>query len=205
MKYIIFDFDGTIANSSIVFMHAWNEYADQYSYKKVSEHDIAEARTMTLQQCAKKFHFPMYKMPIILPKIYSYLHQRIDEVLLYDGMHEALQYLADEGYTLYILSSNNRENIEAFLNKEGIDVIEEVLTASKLFGKDRVLKKFMKQNQIAAADIFYIGDELRDAEACQKCAIDFGWVSWGLQGYDIMKQMNPNRIFETPADIVEQL
>ena len=205
MKHIIFDFDGTIANSSIVFMHGWNEYADQFNYLRVNEQDILLARTMTLQQCAKKFNFPMYKMPIILPKIYSYFKRHVHEIHLYDGMRETLNTLKQQGFKLYILSSNDKGNIESFLQIQQITAIDEVLTSNKLFGKDRVLQKFMKQRQIHKEEIFYIGDELRDIEACNRCGISFGWASWGLQGFDLIEKENPKLVFDTPEDIVTQL
>ena len=200
---IIFDFDGTIANSSIVFMHGWNAYADQYRYLKVDESDIELARKLTLHECAKRFHFPMYKMPIILPKIYSYFKQHVHEIEAYEGMKEALEALKKEGYALYILSSNDKANIEAFLQHNDITVIDEVLTSNKLFGKDRVLKRFMRERKVEAESIFYVGDELRDIEACNKCNIDFGWVSWGLQGFELIEKEKPKMQFQQPSDIIK--
>ena len=205
MQHIIFDFDGTIANSSIVFMNGWNKFANQYRYLQVNEKDIQLARNMTIHECAKKFNFPMYKMPIILPKIYGYFKQHIDEISLYEGMKEALMGLKEQGYNLYILSSNDKSNIESFLQLQQLDGIDEVLTSNKLFGKDHVLQKFMKQRQIAASDIFYIGDELRDIKACNKCQIDFGWASWGLHGYELIAKENPKLLFDSPTHIVSQL
>lgn len=205
MKHIIFDFDGTIANSSIVFMNGWNQFADIYGYLQVNEKDIELARNMTLHESAKKFQFPMYKMPIILPKIYGYFKEHIHEISPYDGMKEVLQTLQDLGFQLYILSSNDKSNIESFLQLQGITSISEVFTSNKIFGKDRVLKKMMKQRQIAKEDIFYIGDELRDLEACNKCQIDFGWASWGLQGYEVLAHEKPKLLFDSPQHIVELL
>lgn len=205
LQYIIFDFDGTIANSSIVFMNGWNKFADQYGYLPVDEGDILQARTMTIQECAKKFKFPMYKMPIILPKIYGYVNEHINEVTIYEGMKEVLFRLKEQGYKLCILSSNNRSNIERFLQLQQISCIDEVLTSSKLFGKDKILRLFMKQHNVGTKEIFYIGDELRDIEACNKCDINFGWASWGLHGYELIAPKNPSLIFNMPADITNQL
>ena len=204
MKTLIFDFDGTIANSSIVFMHGWNEFADQYGYLKVDEGDIALARGLTLHECAKKFHFPMLKMPIILPKIYKYFHANIGQVQPYEGICEMLKALKEAGNELVILSSNEKRNIDAFLKQHGITEFQTILSANKLFGKDRTLKKFMKDRQLNGESIFYIGDELRDLQACQKCGISFGWVSWGLQGEQLINPYNPSNKFYSPNDIISQ-
>ena len=205
MKKIIFDFDGTIADSSMVFMQGWNQFAKQYGYLPVNEDDIKLARNMTIHECARKFRFPMYKIPVILPKIYSYFKQHITEVQVYDGMKDVLKQLKKAGFKLYILSSNDKANIETFLQHNGIDEIDEVLTSNKIFGKDYVLKKFMKMYGYQPNEVFYIGDELRDIQACNKCGIPFGWASWGLQGLELIKKEKPMHLFYKANDIVRIL
>lgn len=202
MKTIIFDFDGTIADSSEVFMHGWNAYADQYGYLKVDEEDIRLARSMTLHECAKRFQFPMLKMPIILPKIYRYYHAHISEVKPYDGVQDMLKFLKAEGHHLVIVSSNEKANIEGFLKLNEIQEFETVLSANKLFGKDRALKRYMQEKSMDPTSLYYIGDEVRDLEACKKCRIPFGWVSWGLQGEEIIEAYAPAKKFFSPKDII---
>lgn len=206
MKTIIFDFDGTIANSSIVFMNAWNEFAPQYGYLQVDESHIQQIRKLTIQQGAKKYNFPMIKLPFILPKMYSYVHTHIHEVEPYEGMVDVLHLLKKAGYKLVILSSNDQRNIESFLQHHQLLLFDKILTSSKLFGKDRTLKLYMKESGEQPHDIFYIGDELRDFEACKKCRIAFGWVSWGLQGEELIEAAGgiAEKFYE-PAHIVKKL
>lgn len=201
METIIFDFDGTIADSSYVFMNGWNAFADQYGYEKVDEQDIKLARSMTLHECAKRFRFPMLKLPVILPKIYSYYNAHISKVDPYGGIVEMLHQLKQAGYRLVILSSNEKKNIEDFLERHEISVFDTVLSANRLFGKDRTIKKYMRDTGVAASQLFYIGDELRDLDACKKCNIPFGWVSWGLQGEELIKPHAPANLFYNPNDI----
>lgn len=203
MKTIIFDFDGTIADSSYVFMHGWNAFADQYGYKKVDERDIASARGLTLHECAKRFHFPMMKMPIILPKIYRYYNEHISQVSPYVGIADMLKALKAAGHQLVILSSNEKKNIDDFLAVHALKEIDLVLSANKLFGKDRALKRYMRDARIDASNLFYLGDELRDLEACQKCGIAFGWVSWGLQGEELIAPHGPTFKFYSPMEITD--
>lgn len=205
LKYIIFDFDGTLANSQDVFMHAWNIFADQYNYKHVVPEDLIATRHLTLQQKAKQFRFPMHKLAIILPKIYRYFREHVQEVRLFDGIKEMLDKLTQNGYTVVILSSNAKENIELLLQQEQIHSVSEVLTSSKLFGKDTVIKKFMKQQQLTAEHVLYVGDELRDILACNKVGVPFMWVSWGLDGFELIEKENPKYVVHTPEEVTEKL
>lgn len=205
MKYVMFDFDGTLADSSGVFMNAWNTYADQYDYDPVVREDLVLTRNLTLQQRAKQFRFPMHKLPLILPKIYRYFKENVNEVKLFDGIKEMLDALSEMGYEITILSSNAKENIELLLQQEQIDTVSQVLTSSKLFGKDTVIKKFLKQRQLSAEQLLYVGDEVRDIIACNKVNVPFMWVSWGLDGYEMIEKEKPKYVVHSPKELLYTL
>lgn len=205
LKYIIFDFDGTLANSAQVYIDAWNSLADKYKYLPITIDDLAEIQHLDNHSKAKKFQFPMHKLSIILPKIYRYFNEHAHEVPLFEGMKEMLETLSSKGYKIIILSSNEKRNIESVLKREDIRTISEILSSKKLFGKDKVIKKFMKQYQLKPEQLLYVGDELRDIQACNKLGVPFMWVSWGLDGYELIEKENPQFIVHTPDDIVAQL
>ena len=205
MKYVIFDFDGTLADSSAVFMNAWNTYAETFKYTPVKSEDIISTRNLNLHQRAKLFNFPMHKLPIILPKIYGYFKAHILEVKVFEGIKEMLDALSQEGYNIVILSSNAKENIELLLKQEQIDSVSQVLTSSKLFGKDTVLKKFFNKQQILPEDALYVGDEVRDIIACNKVGLPFMWVSWGLDGFELIEKEKPKYVVHTPQEITDTL
>ncbi|MDM5334260.1 HAD hydrolase-like protein [Ureibacillus composti] len=205
MKYIIFDFDGTLANSSDVFIKAWNVFSNTYQYDPITYEDVLATKHLTLHQRAKQFNFPMHKLPIIIPKVYKYFNDHIQEVKLFDGIKEMLESLEREGYKIAILSSNAKENIELLLQSEQINAVGEVLTSSRIFAKDVVLKKFMKQQKLTPDQIVYVGDELRDILACNKVKIPFMWVSWGIDGFEIIEKENPKYVVHTPSEIINTL
>ncbi|MDN7228037.1 HAD-IA family hydrolase [Planococcus sp. N064] len=205
MTTIIFDFDGTLADSMPLFMQAWNTYAGQFSYLPVSEKDLAASRNLTIQQRAKKYGFPMHKIPVILPKVYQYFKAHMNEVALFDGIKEMLEALAKNGYRIVIISSNAKENIELFLKQEGIETVSQVLTSSRIFGKDTVIRKYMKQQNVTPAQLLYVGDEVRDIVACNKVAVPFAWVSWGLDGFELIEKERPKFIVHTPQELLDAL
>lgn len=205
MKYVIFDFDGTLADSNHLFMKAWNLFADQYHYDYVTEEDLVTSKNLTIHERAKKYGFPMHKLPIILPKVYRYFKEHIDEVQLFEGISEMLNSLQQEGYKIVIISSNAKENIELILKQQQVHAVSKVLTSSRLFGKDTVIKKFMKQQQLTRGDVLYVGDEIRDIIACNKVGVPFVWVSWGLDGYELIEKEKPSYIVHSPKELSELL
>ena len=205
MKYVIFDFDGTLADSNHLFMKAWNLYADQYHYDYVTEEDLVTSKNLTIHERAKKYRFPMHKLPIILPKVYRYFKEHIDEVQLFDDISEMLNSIQQTGYKIVIISSNAKENIELLLKQQQVHVVSQVLTSSRLFGKDTVIKKFMKQQKLTQDDVLYVGDEIRDIIACNKVGVPFVWVSWGLDGYELIEKENPSYVVHSPKELSELL
>ncbi|MBX0315941.1 HAD-IA family hydrolase [Planococcus glaciei] len=205
MTTIIFDFDGTLADSMPLFMQAWNTYAVQFNYLPVSEKDLAASRNLTIQQRAKKYGFPMHKIPVILPKVYQYFKAHMNEVALFDGIKDMLDSLAHNGYRIVIISSNAKENIELFLKQEGIETVSQVLTSSRIFGKDTVIRKYMKQQNVSAEQLLYVGDEVRDIVACNKVAVPFAWVSWGLDGFELIEKERPKFVVHSPQELLDAL
>ena len=205
MKYVIFDFDGTLADSMHLFMKAWNLFADQYHYDHVTEEDRVTSRNLTIHERAKKYRFPMHKLPIILPKVNRYFKEHIDEVQLFEGIPEMLNSLQQAGYKTVIISSSAKENIELLLKHQQVDAVSQVLTSSRLFGKDTVIKKFMKQQKLTQDDVLYVGDEIRDIIACNKVGVPFVWVSWGLDGYELIEKENPSYVVHSPKELSELL
>lgn len=205
MKTIIFDFDGTLADSHQVFMNAWNAHAKKYKYKEVVYDDLEATKHLTIHERAKLFEFPMHKLPLILPKIYRYFKDNVHDVQLFKGIKEMLYELANRGHRIVILSSNKKENIQLLLRQEQIDCVSEVLTSRKLFGKDIVLKKFMRQHNMDCEDILYVGDEVRDIIACNKVNVPFMWVSWGLDGQELIEKENPKYIVHSPNEMIKIL
>lgn len=186
-------------------MHAWNTIAEEYNFERVTKEDLITARNLSIGQRAKKYRFPMHKMPIIIPKIYRYFREHINEVKLFNGISEMLNTLSQKGYVIIILSSNAKENIELLLKQEQIDSVSQVITSSKIFGKDTVLKKFIKQHHLEPKQLLYVGDEVRDILACNKVGVPFMWVSWGIDGYELIEKENPKYVVHTPIEVIETL
>ena len=78
-----------------------------------------------------------------------------------------------------ILSSNSKENIQRFLGMHDGEMFDFVYTAKSIFGKDQTLKKLLKERGYAKEEVLYVGDELRDAEACRKAGIACALVTCG--------------------------
>ncbi|TWT25972.1 HAD-IA family hydrolase [Planomicrobium sp. CPCC 101110] len=205
MKYILFDFDGTLADSAQLYMNAWNLLAGRYNFKPVTKEDLVSTRNLTIPEKARQYDFPMHKLPVILPQIYRYFKEHVNDVKLFEGIKETLGKLAQNGYIIVIVSSNSKENIDLLLQQEQIGSVSQVMSSSRIFGKDAVIKKFMKIHNCAPHEMLYVGDEVRDIVACNKVSVPFMWVSWGLDGFELIEKEKPKYVAHTPEEIIDAI
>ena len=202
MKYIIFDFDGTLADSTAVFASAWNTLAQKYKFKGIELKEIDALKKLSIAERSKLFDFPMYKLPMILPQFYRLYRQSLNDVHLYNGMKEVLTEIDKRGYKILIISSNSQENILEFLKMNGIHCVSNVLCSNRIFGKDKVIKKFLKDSSITPSEVIYIGDEQRDIVACKKVGVPIIWVGWGYDAIEVVQQEEPEYKVATPQEIL---
>jgi len=203
MKYIIFDFDGTLADSTAVFASAWNTLAQKYKFKGIEFKEIESLKKLSMAERSKLFDFPMYKLPMILPQFYRLYRQSLNEVHLYEGIKDVLTEIDKRGYKILIISSNSQENILEFLKMNGIQCVSNVLCSNRIFGKDKVLKKFLKDSNSTASDVLYIGDEQRDIVACKNVGVPIIWVSWGYDSIEVIQQEEPEYKVNAPKEILD--
>ena len=202
IKYIIFDFDGTIANSQYAFVSAWNHLAEKHGFKKLEHDGLEDLKKLTIKERSRLLNFPMYKLPIVMPDLYAAYRDSILDVTLFGGMKELLNDLENKGYHIAIISSNSEENIKEFLNRNGVKVTD-ILCSSRIFGKDKVIKKFLKSHNVQPSEVIYVGDELRDIIACKKCNVKVIWVSWGFDSIEVVQSENPDYMIQTPDEILQ--
>ncbi|WP_110114413.1 HAD-IA family hydrolase [Bacillus sp. CGMCC 1.16541] len=202
MKYIIFDFDGTLVDSKDITIDAFNELGDKYKMKSLSREELEELRKVSIVERCKALEFPLYKLPFFVVDFYKVYKQSISKLRVFDGIKEMLSVLKNQGYELVIISSNSEANIHEFLRQNDIRDIDHVFCSSNLFGKDKVIKKFLKSYQLRPHDVMYVGDEHRDLVACRTSGIDMIWVTWGFDTIETLQQEQPAYTVHTPADIV---
>ncbi|MGG0187738.1 HAD-IB family phosphatase [Bacillus rhizoplanae] len=201
-KYVIFDFDGTLVDSKDIFIPIFNEMAEKHRFKKVTEEDVEELRKLSIPERCKLLQVPLYKIPMLALEFYKLYQPSVQKLTLFDGISDVLKTLKQSGYEIVIVSSNAEEHIREFLRHNEIDFIHDVFCSNNIFGKDKVIKKFLKANKLQNSDVIYVGDELRDIVSCKKIGVEVIWVSWGYDVIETVQAESPNYIVNVPKEIV---
>jgi len=197
MKYrlIIFDFDGTLADSFQWFAGAINQLADRYKFNRIAPGEHEMLRGCDARAILKYLRVPLWKTPRIASHMRTLMNRDIERISSFPGVGQALRRLAQQGAQLGMVSSNSNKNIQLILGAENAGLFTYRECGVSIFGKAAQLRKILRTCRIPPPAAIYIGDELRDLDAARAVGIKFGAVAWGYTRLEALKAQAPDEIF----------
>ena len=199
---VIFDFDGTLADTLDTVVKIVNDHADHFGYRKVSKEDIPYLQGKRPTEILSYLGISFFKLPLWIRKIHSEINKEIINMKLTVDLSPLLSEIhLDEKKTLGIITSNTQDNVRQFLSKNQIAFFDFVHTGKNVFGKSRVINKILKQHSINKNDACYICDEVRDIEAARKSGIPSIAVTWGYNTRDALIKEHPDFIADNPKEL----
>jgi len=204
IDHILFDFDGTIANTLPLAFELYNEVAEQYNFISAERSELAQLMNMSISEILNLKNIPLYMIPIALINVKKKMKQRLSEVKPFAGIKVFLENLKQSGFHLSVISSNSKENMIEFFEMHDINVFNYIYSSTSLFGKDKLIKHYLKAVKTSAENVIYIGDEIRDIEAARASNIKKISVAWGYNDKDILSKHKPDYLVDT-LDAVEEI
>lgn len=208
MKYriLVFDFDGTIANTLGETRRIFNEIAPEYGIRRVEEDELHALRHLSLKQLLEQLQISKWHVPVLIARGTGLMRAGIGDMPLIDGMGEVLRVMRENVDGFGILTSNVAENVDVFLRSHGLrDHFDFISSTSKLTGKAKHLKAIRKTFSLRQDEMLYVGDELRDVKAAQKAKIPIAAVTWGFNSRESLAAEKPDHLFDHPSDFLRLL
>lgn len=187
--HIILDFDGVLANSWQVYLSGVNYALNELNISPVSD---TEAREITTRELLQKCRIGFFRQCSLVRKVKSYIGKRREMIGIFRDFSSACEDIEKhKGILFSIISSNSKENIEAFLDSHGVHFVSNIVSDSALFGKERQIRNFLKSHKINPELCLYVGDEVRDIEAAKKSGIRSLAVTWGYDSVIKLRESKP--------------
>jgi phosphoglycolate phosphatase len=200
---IIFDFDGTIANTMEHVKDIFNEIAGEFNFRRIEEAEWEKAREIKTKDIFKKIGISFFKLPKILKRVGEIVSKKIEKLRPIDGIKKALEELKNEGYVLGILTSAEEKNVITFLKNNQIDFFDFIYSSRDIFGKARKMGRLLKKENLKKEQVIYVGDETRDIEAAKKTGIKSIAVTWGFNSKELLLKENPNFLVANPSELFD--
>jgi phosphoglycolate phosphatase len=203
-KVIIFDFDGTIADTVEALVSIANRLAIEFDYIQITPNELTLLRNLTSREIIRYSGVSVLKIPFLFKKVKSELKNKITELEPISGVKEALIELNQQGYTLGVITSNSQENVTEFLRFHNLNYLFEFLYSGvTIFGKTTIINNVLRQKQLKPETVIYVGDETRDIEAAKKANIKVIAVSWGFNSPEALAKQNPDFLIHHPSELLD--
>lgn len=200
-KTIVFDFDGTIADSLPVMLRIYGILVPKGP--EITKELFQFLRKLPAHKVAAHLDVSLWRLPWLLRRGRKTMHDHMEDVQPIDGIEDVIRQLKKRGYNLHIVTSNSRSNVQLFLRMHKLEnYFDDVHAVRRLNGKPRALRALARKLQVDVADTYYVGDEARDIIATQKIDMPIVAVGWGFNDMKLLKEMNPTNTARTPKDLL---
>lgn len=204
-QLVIFDFDGTLADSGDWFLSVADHLAERFKFRHVPPGEVERLRGRTTREVIRYLGIPRWKLPAIGRYVHALLAEQTDKIGLFDGVGALLDRLVASGARIALVTSNAEGNARAILGAENAAKITWFECGASLFGKAPRYRRVLRKSGVPRDAAFSIGDETRDITAARKVGICCGAVLWGYANRSALTALAPDAVFESPEAVAELL
>jgi len=198
---VIFDFDGTIADSFEYVFDFLKKEAGNTS--KFTTAELKDLRKMPMRRLALRLGISVWRLPLTYFKGRQVMRAHMEHVEPFDGMIDVIRQLHADGYQLFIASSNSSRNIKQLLRRQGVlSCFRTVRSSAGITGKPALIRQLLVRYRLSRRTAWYVGDEMGDVVAASRAGVHSLAVSWGFADPEKLKQLGPDAFADAPADIL---
>ena len=202
-KTVIFDFDGTIADTLSPVVEIINEHAHEFGIDGIDKFEVQKFRNLSITYLVKEFKFNVIHLQKLVSMIKRQLPKKLEKIKIFEGMSEVFTQLKDNKVQLGIVTVNNVKTVTDLLTDEQEKQFDFIFSTRSLFGKHKELNRIAKNYDLAKEYTLYIGDEVRDIEAARKSGFKIAVVTWGYNSAELLEKHAADYLLHRPAQILD--
>lgn len=202
---VIFDFDGTLADTIGLLLQVYNEHAHAFSADTVQMSEFTALRKMGYRRALKAKRLKWHHLPKLVAFIRKEMRQHMGEVKPYAGIVALLENLKDREVAIGVLTSNDLALVQEFFVAHQFPAFDFVVSERTIFGKEKALARILTRHGLDRQNVVYVGDEPRDVVASKKAGVTSVGVTWGLGGREMLESSYPDYLVDTVEELVSVL
>ena len=202
-KYVIFDFDGTLADTEEANFVIYQKLAEKYNLRSITMDELGHLKKMHAREVMAYIELKKRYLPFLLKKGKSLLTQDIKNIrLCKPDIFHTIGKLKEMGIKTAIITTNSKTNVKLFLEAHNADVFDLIVSAT-MFGKESKMKRIVKKKKLSLGEFLYVGDEIRDIIAAKNAGMDIVSVGWGYNTVESLKKYGPDYLIFEPSELIE--
>ena len=216
IKAIIFDLDGTLADTIWQIREGANDARAEVGLSPVSYEDIKKGINAGVRQLVvtsiidparadDEAHIDDMQRRYLAA--YGRVFDRTDKP--YDGISEVVSCLKDKGYKLAVLSNKPDEFVRVLASKlfpENTFVTAKGPTENGPRKPDPALTLAVMHDidpTLTPRECVFVGDSNVDIETAKNAGMYSVGVSWGYRGREFLKKYSPDEIIDAPHELLD--
>ena len=215
IKAIIFDFDGTLADTLESIKHGINLAMDKFGYPHNTRDDVQAhinhgARNLIKLSIPKELQNDDAKIDeayTVYNEKYNGVYLEVEE--LYDGIAEAIETLRKSGIKMSVLSNKQDQMVvglcEKLLPKEAFTEFRGQRVGAPTKPNPTVPLELCALMGVEPCECALVGDSDVDMITAKNAGFTAIGVSWGYRAPELLLENGADIIAETPRDILSAI
>lgn len=201
---VIFDFDGTLANTVDLNFSVYNELALKYRLNQITKEDLCALKEKSTQEILSALGVSKFMAAFVIADGRRRITKYIKSLRIDPGIASLVRQVHSQ-LKVGIVSTNSRKNIEYFLQYNDLHDYDFIVGSVGLLGKRHALSKIIKKQNLRPGHVLYVGDEIRDIIAARACGLIAVSVSWGYNSMQALSAHQPDYLVESPKEFLSIL
>lgn len=210
VKAVLFDLDGTLANTLEDLYLATNYSLNKYHYKEIKKEDFRHIiGNGVVNQITKACPKDVSNINLVLETYKDYyIKHSTDHIYIYDGIYDVLKKLKEKNIKLGIVTNKFNEAVIKIYEEYFKDYMDFYLGESPNMNKkpapDMLLYACKKLN-VEKDEIIYVGDSEVDIKTCENLSVKILSALWGYRTKEELIKNNAKILLEKPIDILNYI
>ncbi|MBQ6623195.1 MAG: HAD family hydrolase [Mogibacterium sp.] len=181
-KYIIFDFDGTIANTNDIIIESWQATFRKYLGHELAVRDIEATFGETLRHTIS-YMIPDAEIEEVVDHYRKYQEEHNKgKVYVFPGVRELMDELRAKGCKIGIATSRTRNSLTKYMNELGIEgCVDEIISVedvSKHKPNPESVTALLDKFGGTPDEAIMLGDTKFDVGCAQNAGVESVLVGW---------------------------
>ncbi len=196
LKVLVFDWDGTIANSVGKIGECKIFLAEKYGYPPPCEEVVRKVLGKKFEE-ALAICFPSassYMLSQIGKEFHELMKEELYQAALFPGVIEVLSQLKEKGFKLAIATSKNPGEMKKALADHFLEETFDMVCCGEQFESKpspKMLEYIMESWAVRPEECLMIGDTIFDIEFSQNANIPVIAVTFGAHSHDKLQSYSP--------------
>ncbi|MEO0223896.1 MAG: HAD family hydrolase [candidate division WOR-3 bacterium] len=205
MKLLIFDFDGTLFDTSLGLTLSINELTSKYNLEKLDREQVKKIVGGGIESTLKEIFKEKFHKGLIEEFNSIYRNYMFEGLVPYTNIFETIRKIKENLEVKIVIFSNKTKFfiIEILRKFDVYHLFDEIITIDDGYKKPdtKAIDYLIEKYEVKREDIFIIGDSCYDIETAKISNVKSIFVSWGF-GENCFADFvvnEPNEIYDIVA------